>query len=416
MLSQKQKFEGNTIFSLSLGLGALFLFSNTASAELWKFQPDITLEERYDDNLRLTTSPHDSVLVSRLRGVLAFSRLTETGGVIGRIRAVANHYSGDDQIENNTTNILFTLNANQKSELAEWGAGLFYKKDTTIKSIDTSLDINPDSPAEEPPVLDDGTDLGLVEVDIRRNTLRVDPYWKLQLSERSSVNAFYRLTDVTFDNNVANSGLYDYDSHEVGVGFSHLLTERDTVFVAVAGSKYKAPDNNNNKVDSYELTAGYMRELSETTRGKVEVGVNKTEQTSLVSSNDDTGSIFRAEIVHKSEQSRYILVLSHDTQPSGVGNLTELSQLGFRIKHKFSTRLDGLVRMRYHQRKSINDTASAKNHYASIEPSLRWKLTRAWTVGGGVNYRKGKRSTNIDTADATAVFLSIGYSEPFTSD
>jgi len=385
------------------------LFPLAVSAELWKFQPTVTLEERYEDNLRLTTSPHESVTATALRGNVAFSRLTETGGITGRLRADASHYTGDDQIKSNTNNVLFTINAKNKTELSETGVDFSYKRDNTIRNIDINAAQDPEDN------IDNDLDAGLVEVDIKRETIKLRPKMSYKLNERTALNVSYQLSDVKYKNNVG-SALFDYDRHVVRVGVGRNLTERDLVSFGIAAGRYRAPDNNDNEVESYELVVGYKRALSEKTIGEIILGANESKQSSLLSSSDDNGFIVRGKLEHSTEQTRYLLEGSHDLQPSGAGSLREINQVDFKLRHGFSTRLKGIVNIRAIQRNTIENDSEERQHYLSIEPGLRWKLTRWWEVGTGIRYRKSKHSSNADSADSNAVYMSIGYSKPYTSD
>lgn len=393
------------------GLVVALLAPNTLWAEQWVFQPTVTLEERYDDNLTLTTGPHDDVIGTILRGILSFSRLSETGGIVGRIHADTSDYSGDDRIDSSKTNIFFTSRMNHNTELSKLGFKISYKHDSTIRNIDTTIGED-----TEEPVIDNDTDAGLVDFDIKRNTLKAEPTFFYQLNERSGLNLAYELTDVKYKDNISGSGLFDYDTHRVSAGYIYNLSERDAVSLTLSGSQYTSPDNNDNKVDSYEISAGYRRALTETTIGELILGVNESKQESSISSSDENGYVVRAKLERKTEQTNYLLEISHDLQPSGLGSVNETNEFDFRLLHGFSTRLKGILNMRYQQSSGFDSNSSAKNHYAIIEPGLRWNVTRWWTLSGGLRFRKNKRISNIDTADSNAVYLSIGYSKPYTSD
>lgn len=396
----------------AMGVVFSLIFSYSAAAELWKFQPTVSLEGRYDDNLRLTTQPHEAVNATILRGVLAFSRLTETGGIIGRIHADASNYSGDDEIKSSSNNLLFTANANHKGERSKMGVDFSYKRDTTIRNLNPNIGEDID----ENIVIDPDLDVGLVEVDIKRDSIKVRPTMYFQLNERTGLNLSYQLSDIQYKDNLLGSGLFDYDRQELRVGLSRQLTERDLISFNVAGARYEAPDNNDNKVDSYETTVGYKRLISEKTNGEILVGLNQSEQSSLLSSSKDNGFVLRGKLEHITEQTNYLLRGSHDLQPSGGGSVREINQVDFKVKHSFSSRLNGIFNLRAQQRNTIENNSKERQHFLSLEPGLRWKLTRWWNLGTGYRYRKSKRSTNKDAADSNSVYVSIGYSKPYTSN
>lgn len=397
-------------FFSTTGLVLVLMLPGHSYAELWRFTPSIALEGRYDDNIRLVTVPHDDVTGVVLRGNLGFSRLTERSGVTGRLHLDLSDYSGDEQVTNNNENIHLGLTSYVNTERTKLGFNGLYRRDTTLKRIGI---------LEEPiddGLIDDDIDEGLVNVDIRRNRLRLAPYWRYNLTERTDLGLSYSYTDVWYDKNSVGSGLFDYDQHVVNVGVFRRLTERDTINAKVGVGRFESPDNSGNEVDSYSLTVGFKRQLSETTSGSINVGVNHSEQNSNVSSSETDGFVFRMNLNHKTELTRYKLSLMHDLHPSGSGNISEASQLRLRVTHNFSSRLSGLLGMRYIEEEIIGVSQPDTRNYYAIEPGLSWKVTRWWTLAGGYNYRNSKRDSSVDAAESNAVYISLGYSKPTTLD
>jgi hypothetical protein len=372
-------------------------------AALWQFTPKVTLEERYDDNIRLTTGQHDSVTGTLLKGHLGFDRLTETSAVKGKLFVNLSDYTGDE-VKSNNNNIFLNVDSFTRTELTTFGLNGVYRRDTTTRSVDT-LDLDTDL------VIDD-VDEGLVDIDVRRNYLRLNPSVQHNISERTSLLLAYNYTDVSYKNNPVGSNLFDYDHHSVTGGFSRKLTERDTLRAYLSVSRFNSPDNNDIEIDSYEVTAGYKRQFSENTNGEVRVGVSYAERESNVLSLDDTGYVIKLALNHKTETDRYALDIKRDLQPSGSGSLVEANSLSLTMRRMLSRTLIASMLLRYQDNTRLISNES--NQYLLITPRLKWKLTRWWTLGTGYTYRKKERDPGGNDADSNAVFISLGYGKPVT--
>jgi hypothetical protein len=407
MWNKNMKFKSLTKVAATVSATFALLLPCQSFAELWRLTPGITLEERYEDNIRLTTAPHDSVTGTLLKGNLKFSRLTENSGITGQLYMHLSDYTGDEEVKNNNSNLHLSLASNYRTELTRWDLNGFLIQDTTLRSIDFSDD-SEDSPTD--------VDEGLVKIDIKRYRLQLTPSWDYSLSERTNLRMSYKYSDVRYEDNPAGSGLFDYYEHGVNAGFFRRLTERDTINANVGISRFESPDNADNKVDGYNLTVGYKRLFTETTSGGINVGVSHSTQKSNVLNSDVDGYVLRFRMDHKTETTRYKEVLSHDLQPSGTGSIVEANRFRFDIKHRFSERLNGLLVMQYTSKDSL-DSSSAKNiEYYTFKPRLSWKLTRWWTLSGGYEYRNSKRGSNDVAADNNAVYISLAHNKQITFD
>jgi len=374
------------------------LLPGQSFAELWQFTPSITLEERYDDNIRLTTGPHDDVTGTLLKGSVRFSRASETGGLSGTLRVNLNDYSGDEVDSDIKHNVFFDFASHTSTERSRLALAGTLKQDTTARSIDF----------EE---VGDDIDEGLVDVDIRRNKLNVTPSFQYNLSERTSLDLSYYFYDVRHEDNPVGSGLFDYDQHSITGTINRKLSERDTLIAAAGVSKFRSPDNNDIETDSYELTAGFMRQFSEITVGEMLVGVRKAESESAIQTSDDTGFVLRLKLVHDTETDKYEVGIAHDLQPSSSGALEEANTFTFNAARKLTELLKGSVRVRWHETETLT-TNSRTRRFLSIKPRLDWRLTRWWSLGAGYIYRQKEDSSGSVDAESNAVFVSIRYRKP----
>jgi len=371
-------------------------------AELWEFKPNVVLEERYDDNIRLTTLPHESVTGTLLKADVGFRRATEISSISGKIRTSLSNYSGDAEVTDKNNNQYFKFASNYNTELARWGFDGSLKRDTTLRSV---VDDQPDD-----------IDNGLVNIDIRRYRLRLRPSWTYSLNERMSLKLIYDYTDLRYENNRPASGLFNYKQNGLSAGISRKLSERDTMSAGIGYVRYKSPANALSVADTYSLTAGYSRKFSETVNGSVKVGINNTSQTSTLLNSDSNGYIFELKADKKTELDKYSLLISHDLQPTGNGVINEVNQLKAKMNHRFSPRLNGSIGLRYIQKKTIDTAVDVTREYVLVEPRVGWKLTRWWSLIGGYRYSGSKRNANVAYANGNVVFLSLRYRKSVALD
>lgn len=411
MCNLNMPFRNLCKITATVGVVVSFMIPGQSFAELWQLTPRITLEEIYDDNIRLLTGPHDSVTGTLLKGYFGVSRLTENSGVVGRLYLDLSDYSGDEEVTDNNNNVHISLDSHRKTERTKWGLKGVFRRDTTLRRIDV-LEDSDDAPVD----IEDDVDEGLVTTDIRRHRLNLRPSLQHSISERTELSMSYNYQDVRYEDNPAGSGLFDYFQHSVNAGFFRRLTERDTINFSLGVGRFESEDNADNQVDTYALTVGFKRALSETTNGTIKVGINHSEQKSNVQDSESDGYILRLGLNHKTEVTRYNALLSHDLKPSGAGNIIEATEFNLRIRHRFSERLGGALNLGYTERETIGSSPSNTRRYYSIRPRLNWKLSRWWTVGGGYNYRQSKADGSVDSADSNAVYISLSHSKPITLD
>jgi len=388
------------------------LYSGSALAELWRFSPSLTLEGRYDDNIRLRTIPHNDVAGLLLKGQLGFSRLTEVGGVTGRLHLDLSEYRGDNELNDNNENLYLTFASHHNTELNKFSILGSFKSDTTLRKFDAV-----DAPDEgDVDIPESDIDDGIVSVDIRRNILKISPSLEYKFTERTSLNAVLGYVDVSYQDNQVGSGLFDHDQSSLNAGITHSLNERDSFNTSLGYKFFQSPDNANNQADSYDFTLGYSRSFSEIMSGRIDVGVNYTQQESNLGNRDISGYVLRVNLKRKTEQKRFNLSFSHDLTPSGSGFITESNQLKLRMIHNFSKRLSGSVNFVYTDRDPVNSSQSKADKYFAFQPRLNWKFDRWWKLSAGYQFRSKENGNDVEKAESNAVFLSISHNKHVTFD
>jgi len=369
-------------------------------AEAWQIKPSVSLEERYNDNVYLSSAPLTSI-ESLLRGSIAFKRLTEVSEVTGQLHANFHSYYIDDKFSS-TNDQLATFYSHKKFELSQWKFNGLFRRDATTRTIETSQVVD-----EEITDVDEG----LISVELRRNSYSLNPGGSYQLDERSNLSVDYQFSGAFFENNTKGTGLYDYNQHALSLGYSRSLSELEGVGTSASISRYSAEENDNIVIHSQTLMAGYWRTFSEKIGGSVNAGVRHSSGTDDVSSFDQTGYILRLNIKYRTELNRIRASILHDLQPSGSGTLYKSSQLNIKARREFHPRLSGVFRFSVFSNESIDSSSSSRWYYLHASPRIDWQLTRWWSIGGGLAFRVRETIDSTDDAESKAIFLTVRYSK-----
>ncbi len=169
-------------------------------AAKWSTEPFVAVGAVHNDNIRLTTGPHDSVSGVNLTPGVSSRRETPTSLVNIDALLNATHYSDEDEQDDLDEQIIRLRSRGQASERSSWRVDGRLVRDTLLRTVDIpGFDADPD--------LGD-TDIGLVDQDVRRIRFRLRPSWTRAVTQRTSVTLRYGLTDESFSDE-EGTGLVD---------------------------------------------------------------------------------------------------------------------------------------------------------------------------------------------------------------
>lgn len=396
--------------------GGVFVSPQLAMGAEWSVIPSIQLEEKYDDNIHLTTKTHESVWGSGVSPSVQLVRTAPASVAKVSARLKFNRYSGDDVRDTDVQYL--TLSSRNRTPRGRWALNGSFKRDTTLTTLEGAESNTADEGAEsdtsdEEELADaEGIDEGLVQIEVRRNRLDLDPSWSLNLTERMTLQLGYRLRDVDYSATEGTS-LYDYQTHSLEVALMRQVTERDRLGITARYSEYRAPEVNS-EADTSTLLASMDHAFSETLRSIVEVGMQNTSSMSGALEDEKTDYTFGMKITKKINQStNYRLALKRDVQGSGAGRVVHSNRLNIRFSSKITSKLTFLLSGKFFRNKSLEASATnADRRYYSIEPRLRRLLTRKWSVDGFYRYRYQKYDNAAASAQGNAVFLAVRYAWP----
>ncbi len=129
----------NSGVALALGLCALAP-SAPVVADIWVFEPSITLDQRFDDNYFLIPAGSGSLSATRAVGELGLSREAENYVLKGLVRVDAllttNTDVGEEDLDSNQ---IAALDARKRTARSRYGVRVNFKNDTPSRDIAADL-------------------------------------------------------------------------------------------------------------------------------------------------------------------------------------------------------------------------------------------------------------------------------------
>ena len=366
----------------------------------WSFDPAVAVLLGYESNAALMTVPHKGVSEGILSPGLSVRRSTETSAVNIRLLGKATYYSGSEFPDTQQGQAALSSFV-QSTERTKFGLDAVSRWDTLFQSA----------------VLGTGTgniqdvDVGLVTTKVRRAWREVRPSVTYALTERSSVQFLYRLTDVQF-RNVGTTGLVDYQQNYLSGTYSYRLTPTDDLNLVALGAKYHPSIGTDS--DTVEMLAGMAHRFSETATAGLRAGAGKTTETRSDGSRVDT-SLFVLE-ARGSEQSELSLleaVISRDVQPSGSGRSVSADQLRLDWNRRLSETIRSTLRSTAFRNKSLQGSDPAVDRrYVEASAGVNWIVAPEWSVGVAYQYRYQKYDASLNAARSNGVFVAVNWAPP----
>jgi len=376
----------------------LVLGSQTALGAQWSAVPGLQLRAVHDDNPYLATGSHSTAIGNTVSPQLSLSRREENQSLSLTGRLIFNRYSGSEYRDTNVQ--ILTLSSHYKTERDAWNLKAGYTGNTTMTTVNGATDST-------------DIDVNLVPVEVKRKRFDVRPSWTHRLSKQSSLTLNYRFREVSYENTV-NTGLVGYQQNGFEAAVGHRVTEKDRLSAIVQASLYEA--RNGGGVDSadYGARVNWHHQYSQTLSGDAAVGVRETISKLGQQENKSNGLLVNAGLVKRySELTTYRVILQRAIQPSGGGQVVQSDQLRAQWSRKLSPKMAVYFWAIGFRNESVDQPSSTLDRtYYSLEPGLRWILSRKWSLDASYRYRSQKYKNASQSADGNAVFIAASYAWP----
>jgi len=408
----------------------MVIVSPSAISAEWTMDPAITLRSGYNDNIRLTSAPHDSVWETDITPSARFGFATENKGVFGKASTSIRRFTGGSGLESSSAldreDYHLDIQSHYRTELDRFELGLITIRDSTL---DSELD-------ETGQVISNRA---------TRTKYSVLPSWSRRLDELTRLELGYAFTKVDYSDEPPGSNLVEYDYEVISASLSRQFTPKVQASLATAYSKYK-PDSG---AESDTITAqiGISRSFSETFSTSWLAGIRQTTtdrpvptgiclfppagsnstfpgctgggipiQTGVTNEEQkNNGSVFSISVTKLLETGLLGLDLSRASNPGGTGELLDTTRLQLTGEYGISERLDSSMTVELSNIETIANSSGNPDQtdrdLLRIVPRLSWKWQRDLYLSAHYEYTKNENNFTSGGGSATrnAFYLTLRY-------
>lgn len=345
----------------------------------------LALKEEYNDNVRLVSTPHDSVFITSLSPAAQLSASSETFTAVGRARLDERRYHGDSDL--NSTDILLDGDVTRRFELGSLGLRASYVRDPTLAS--------------------ELTNTGVVQANRTRSSIGLNPSFSSQFTDRLTWKVGHDFVDVRYED-AQGTGLTDYQAGRTYTGFDYRTSERLTNFVEV-GAGYFKPDNRGRDDNAY-VVGGAKYQLTERVTLEGAAGPRWVRLAAPGGRTTETGWVGRVAIESSSERSSWRLAGAREVNPVGTGELTQTDRVSLTWATRMTERLSASLGGAMYWNERLGNTPLQERYYR-VGGDLSWNITPRWYLDAGVSHARQMPDSG-PSAKANVVFVALRYEFP----
>lgn len=421
-------------------LPALVFFSGNSCALEWLFAPDLSLKERYDDNVRMQPVAQGSNFITTISPGLMAGYLASNDELRAKFKWNELIYSGDSEL--NFSEKVASLNHLFQGEWFKTDLLTAYAEES---SINTQLDLS-------------GS--GLLQRLVPRTTKSIDPSITFNLSETNLLQLGLSYLDVEFQRqpNLENDRYYsDYTNQQISATFTHIYSERLSFNLTGAYSEFDSPSEQRASAFIPAIVNGVLVERLVTQDTKFsqkqqtvfyQLGAQYTydekTQISLAAGIRNIDSDFTKTLIYNDPLNDPRFVNSESTQPSSTSgkvysanltrnfdsgklNLSAIQQLNpastgtqqqttsfsangrYNLNERWSTGLSAGYLISESVTNFNNNNFSNNRTYTTLSPSLQWRWTPEINLDLSYIYRRQIYESLNQTAEGNSVQLQFSY-------
>ena len=420
---------------------------SVASATEWSAIPSISLKLQHDDNLLLTTGPHQGVTGLTVAPRIKLAAQQENWDISGSAELRGRRYWGQNGLNRNDQ--IYNLSSLFRTQRTTWQLGGGYAKESVI----ASATFNPD--------------IGLVSALTQRITRNVNPSWTWQMTERTQLELNFQSSLVSYQNGLA-SDLVNYSSRDGGATLLYQWSPRNQLTAELDRSYFKVPQTGLSQLGqpAYSVVSGGLlslspnpRELSnisttdslvlgwshifsQTLSGNIAIGARRTDSNSVIEtctsstppslyfingqyvgigtctgttdatfSQTSSGYLYNAGLDKQFQLTHVTLSVGRQISPGGVGTQILVDTAAIGINRKLSDRLNAGLSLAGYRVRAIGTSPLpfTDRNYFNASANLRWRWTRRLTVEGDYLYIRQQFVGTTATAHDNVIYAKLDY-------
>ncbi len=227
------------------------------------------------------------------------------------------------------------------------------------------------------------------DIGVRRDTATVDLTGQRYLTERSQVQVDANTTRVLYDQHTALTDLVDYRYTSISPAFVYSLTEKDTLKLIGALSRYYSL-NDVSSSNSKTAQVEWDRKLTEIWTMTASVGYSKSTNVYnyyfdqyLIASvpGEQDSTVYSASITRQSERLVLSATASQGLAPTGLAFLSREESVNLLANYQYSARWTLNAGLTWQNISTpLIAGGSATRQFYDLDLSAQWKWTEQWTI------------------------------------
>jgi hypothetical protein len=383
------------------------LLSFKVNAIQYAIESDVSARAEYNDNIFLTSQPHDSVYgltVIPEAKMIAKEAHWETF-INGRLRS--NNYS-DHNLDSN--DIYLDVSGKYSQERNVYSLAGSYDKDSNLNAL--------------------STDFGVTGRRVNRKLWSITPQYQRLLTERAVLSISYNHIDVDYID-AEDTGYVPYKADIASGSLAYYLTEKDKVSFTLQATDYMSKDgsfeyqlfitrlgieHNFSELWSVDFSIGGSRRNSTNTVTQTFDFFGQPITLTQVTDYTDKGYVLDAGFERKMETGAFTGRISRDDVTNSFGGLNEVNTVRIGLNQKLTEVWRYDIQARYEDINAISSgTRTTVRDVLFFEPRLYYIINRHWTANASYRYitRKFKSDTSDDQAPhSNSIFVGMTYNFP----
>lgn len=393
-----------------LGVCVLALQITDANSREWLVESSIDTRAEYNDNIFLTSEPHDSVTGLIITPSLAGVIREKNWEAKLKAKIKSNHYSDQNL---NSNDQFFTLAGNYNENRNIFSLGANYTLDSNLNA--------------------ESTDFGITGKRVNRKIQSISPQYTRLLTERLMLTFLYTYSDVSYLE-AENTAYIPYITNTGQASLVYNLTEKNHFTYSLQAVDYASKDN----MVTYQLFVsriGVDHRFSELLSTDFLFGISRRNSTNLntqtfdffgniITSSQEVdtknrGLVYDAGITQLLETGSIRGRVSRNDTTNSFGGLNQVDQVTVAYEKKLSS----LWRYTLDGRYEIVTAIGASNQNSDRDvfgftTKAYYTITRDWVFNASYRYiiRKFKSDTSDNKApDSNSLYVGLTYNFPSLS-
>jgi hypothetical protein len=422
-------------------LATLLFYASNALAVEWYVSPNLNLNQRYTDNLRLLNNPTRDNWITTISPSALLGYIADNNEL--RLKLNWNQLIYDNESDLNFSEKIINLDHSYSGQ--RWSAGISGRYGME-SSFGTQLEAN-------------GS--GNLLVQVPRFSSYIAPRFSYILSERNSIQINNSYTDVRFGKTLANAGggFANYTNEQLNASFIHQYLENLSLNLSFGYSVYDASSNSNvillskqtvrgrffepghniytQSSDTLSYQLGFNYSYDPLTTLNASVGLRSTSTISLISSFFDAcnppapgicqnsenpvsattnGKIYSLVLTRQFERGNVNISYNQQLSPASTGSQQQVTQysLGssFEIDERSRAGINGTYLISSFVTGYAGNTSGITNNNRDvliISPSYHWRWTEDLEIDLSYTYVSQVIASFNQSASSDSISLQLNY-------